>query len=95
MALDIKGIYDYCKIEMSESHVMDLIEAAEAYIVNSITQKDLSVLEKNPLFCLAVKMLVLHWHDHRGVSSEKDLSLIPMGIESLMAKLDSEAQEGS
>lgn len=90
MALDLLSVYRYCKVDPDDREIQDLIDAAEAYIINLIDMKTVTTLEEDPVFCLAVKMLVLHWYDNRGgVISGPRMAVtdIPIGIQSLITQL--------
>lgn len=46
----------------TDEEITDLIDAAKIYLTNAGAIPN----ESNKLYCLAVKILVLHWHDNRG-----------------------------
>ena len=49
----------YCR---TDEDLTSLVSAAEVYLTNA----GIAANETNALYCLAVKMLVLHWYDNRG-----------------------------
>ena len=55
---DIKA---YIRVDDDDAQVQSLIDAADGYLVNAGAVKD----EMNPLYLLAIKMLVSHWYDNR------------------------------
>lgn len=56
-------VKQYLKIDDTEDDIESYISAAECYLTNAGVAKN----EDNKLYCLAVKMLVTHWYDNRGV----------------------------
>ncbi|HAN20422.1 MAG TPA: phage gp6-like head-tail connector protein [Clostridiales bacterium] len=61
MEIDDTGDVDYDV--KTDAQITILIEAAKIYLTNAGAIPD----DTNKLYCLAVYILVLHWHDNRGV----------------------------
>lgn len=68
----IDDAISYAHAEEDKTVLQPLFNAAESYITNAIEQKDNTINEKNPLFCLAVEMLFTHWHDNREPVGKAD-----------------------
>jgi len=64
MAL-IDDVKEYCR---AEDDVQAFIDAAELYLTNA----GITANETSALYCLAVKMLVLHWYDNREPVGKTD-----------------------
>lgn len=59
----IDDVKNYIRVADNEEdlQVSSLIESAQAYLTNA----GVNQAESNPLYALAVKMLVSHWYDNR------------------------------
>ncbi|MBE6829151.1 MAG: phage gp6-like head-tail connector protein [Ruminococcaceae bacterium] len=75
----------YARILENKEDVRPLFDAAEAYIINAIEEKDKVKNEKNPLFCLAVKMLLSHWYDNRQPVGQS--GALPFGLGAIITQL--------
>lgn len=85
----LEEVKQYIKAEDTDEDtlIQGLIDAAEAYLLNA----GISVNESNPLYKLAVEMLVSHWYENRqliGQSGE-----IPFGLRGLITQLQCSALE--
>lgn len=80
----------YCKIEtdVDDTEISDVLiplyHAATALIYeqtaksfSEIPFKDSKAEQRRMLYWLAIKMIVSHWYDHRGMIEEKTFSDIP------------------
>lgn len=75
----------YAHVEESKEAVQPIFDAAESYIINAMEQKDKTENEKNPVFCLAVEMLFVHWYDNREPIGST--SKIAYGLQGLITQL--------
>lgn len=75
----------YAHVEETKEAVQPIFDAAESYIINAMEQKDKTVNEQNPVYCLAVEMLFAHWYDNREPVG--NASKIAYGLESLITQL--------
>jgi uncharacterized phage protein (predicted DNA packaging) len=57
--------------------------AAESYLSNAGVIMDYT----NELYKLAIKLLVSNWYENRTASSEKALSKIPFGLDTIIVQL--------
>ncbi len=57
--------------------------AAEEYLTNAGIKKDYS----KELYKLAIKLLVANWYENRNAESEKPLSKIPFGLDTIINQL--------
>ena len=64
----LQEIKDYMKIDedYDDFLIQTLIISAEKYLYNAGVKETYS----NELYCLAIKMLVLHWYDNREIIGE-------------------------
>ena len=64
----LEEIKEYMKIDedYDDFLIQTLIISAEKYLYNAGVKETYS----NELYCLAIKMLVLHWYDNREIIGE-------------------------
>lgn len=74
-------IYD----DSDDVEINSFIIAAENYLKNAgvVTES----LSDNELYKLAVKMLVAHWYDNRGIETSSKVSNISLSINALITQL--------
>ncbi|HEK4853241.1 TPA: head-tail connector protein [Clostridioides difficile] len=86
-SLDEKELLDsikvYCRLDdCFEEELKDLKEASEEYLKNA----GIVANYENKLYFLAIKMLVLHFYDNKGITSNKTEE-IPYGITCIINQL--------
>jgi uncharacterized phage protein (predicted DNA packaging) len=71
----------YC---CTDDDIGGYVDAAEAYLTNA----GITVAEANPLYAIAVKMMVSYWYDNRVPSaSTTDDAKQPYGLAGIMLQL--------
>lgn len=84
MAL-LDDVISYGRICEPPEEIRPLLEAAEAYLDGAMECKDRAANEANPLYVLAVKMLVVHWYDNREPVGRADK--LAFGLEAIITQL--------
>lgn len=83
----LEQLKEYIKYDgEDESLVVSLYQAA-AEKAETETGKRFEMQEgvpKSELYWLAVKMMVAHWYDNRGIATDKSMSDIPMSAQMLL-----------
>lgn len=77
---------DYAKINKDSAEAESFVQSAIEYC-ESRTGKEMKMAEtmpENNLYWLCVKMVATHWHDNRGVSTDKAEVEIPLAAEELL-----------
>lgn len=88
MQQKIKKIKDYCRIDDDFESIEDYINAAEEYISSSgVNEAKLVKDGREELYLLSVKMLVKHWYDNREFIMSTNKKEMPLGLNSLINKL--------
>lgn len=79
----VKQVKNYLRIDEDYDDVLieTLIKSAETYLENAGVKISYEV----ELYCLAIKMLVLHWYENRTVIGKADN--IGFGLESIISQL--------
>ncbi|MEG0282286.1 MAG: head-tail connector protein [Clostridia bacterium] len=74
--------YNYCKVTTLEDKILinELVKAAILYMKNKGINES-----ADALYSLALKMLVLHWHDNREVIGKADK--LAFSLESILFAL--------
>ena len=90
MTISLNEIKTYCRIDGTEddSLLQALIGAAKEYLTGA------GVMEPetdSPLYLLAVKAMVLHFYDHRGMTESGSVSEIP-GMQNAVTQLKLQAE---
>lgn len=76
----------YCRLDdCSEQEIRELKEACEEYLKNAGVRKDY----ENKLYFLAIKKLILHFYDNRGIVSNKNSEIV-YGITPIINQLQLE-----
>ena len=80
MNISLDAVKSYCRIDGEEEDalLLSLVDAAKDYLEGA------GVME--PLYLLAVKALVLHYYDHRGLTESGAPGEIP-GIRNAIVQL--------
>lgn len=83
--MDVKELKAYLRIDITDDDnlLTSLQKAAEGYLDNAGITKDYS----NELYKLAIELLVSNWYENRLIASEKALSKIPFGLETIIVQL--------
>lgn len=68
----------YCR---TDEDLTALVDAAKLYLTNA----GITATESNALYCLAIKMLVVHWHNNREVVGSADK--LALGIDCIISQL--------
>lgn len=89
----LEELVDYCKIEAEEEIELVLLPlylAAKGLILES-TGKEFSeepldgyAEQRRQLYWLAIKMLVLHWYDNRGIIDSASVNDIPLSAKEII-----------
>lgn len=74
-------IYD----NSEDVEINSLILAADSYFKNAGV--NIETLRDNELYKLAVKMLVAHWYDNRGIETSNKMNEISLSLKSLIIQL--------
>lgn len=79
----LEEVKEYLKVDGTDedTEILGLIDAAEAYLTNAGVTKD----ETNELYKLAVKMLVVNWHENRQPIGKVDK--LAFGLDSIITQL--------
>ncbi|MDD3173586.1 MAG: head-tail connector protein [Herbinix sp.] len=75
----------FLRIDNTEDDILvaDLRTAAEGYLANAGAKIDY----ENGLYKLAIKLLVSNWYENRTTVSEKPLSKMPFGLDTIIVQL--------
>lgn len=90
MNIDLESVKGYCRIDGDEENelLLSLVDAAKDYLdAAGVSEPE----EDNPLYLLAVKAMVLHFYDHRGMTESTKPSDIP-GIRNAVTQLKLRAE---
>ncbi len=85
LTLDEIKLYMLATSPEEDSEITALWEAAKAYLANAGVSAG---HVDTPLYSLAVKGLILHWHDNRGsIITGTIVTDIPLGLEAVITQL--------
>ena len=88
LMVSIDQVKEYSRIEADEQTINTLIMSASSFFKSKgITYDKLNDADDIAKLDLAILMLVDHWYNNRGVTTEKVLRQIPMGIQSIIFTL--------
>lgn len=86
--VSIDQVKEYSRIEADEQTINTLIMSASSFFKSKgITYDKLTDADDIANLDLAILMLVDHWYNNRGVTTDKNLRQIPMGIQSIIFAL--------
>ena len=90
MEISLESVKAYCRIDgdQEDGLLRSLIGAAKDYLANAGVDEPAA---DSPLYALAVKGLVLHFYDERGLTGQTALSLIP-GMRNAITQLKLKAE---
>lgn len=90
MTISLESVKHYCRIDGDEEDdlLLSLIDAAKAYLESAgVSEPE----EDDPRYLLAVKAMVLHFYDYRGLTESTAPSAIP-GMQNMVTQLKLEAE---
>lgn len=84
--MDIEDIKSYSKIDdnTEDGDIQDFKLAAEMYLQNAGVMEDYN----NPLYRLAIKILVNHWHENRSPETiGKQVAKVSFSLDAIITQL--------
>lgn len=79
---------EYIKFDGEDETLVVSLYSAAVEKAEEETGKTFVIEEDTPksqLYWLAIKMIVAHWYDNRGIATEKPMSDIPMSAKELLS----------
>ena len=84
----LNDLKQYIKCDGEDNNLAASLYEAAIELAETETGKKFKVSEdgtpSNPLYWLAIKMMVAHWYDNRGNGSEKNFIELPMSSRELL-----------
>lgn len=85
--ITIEQFKEYARVDVEEPIIETFKNSASAFFKNKGIDADLLDDEDKKQLQLGILMLMTHYYDNRGVTTEKNLKAIPLGVKAIVLDL--------